>query len=100
MKNTKIINPEIRKALLAIKPKLSPEISGRYHGSVNHEDREPDEQSRLLFYGLMVPQVRDLGKHKWSFRESAEKEFKIWEKVFLQSQIGRASCRERVCQYV
>lgn len=43
--------------LRALKPDHDPAFIARYVGAVGHEDRAPDEQSRLRFLGLKVPQV-------------------------------------------
>src|SRR3546814_17229677 len=44
--------------------------------------------------------LRDVGGGRWSRRRMALALFVVEAVLMLPSELGRASCRERVCQYV
>lgn len=79
---------EIQKILRAVAPLKDAQFIARYIGSVGHEDRQPDEQSRLKFLGLTMPQVRALEKTKFSFSHlSAKEQLSRWLELYHSSDI-------------
>jgi 3-methyladenine DNA glycosylase AlkD len=65
-----------------------PAFTARYVGSVGHENRQPDEQSKLRFLGLGLPQVHALAKAAYSFSDrSIEEQIEIWLKLYHSSAI-------------
>ena len=93
MKPKKTITPEqalrkIESALLQVKPKSDPKSHARYVGGVGHPDRSADEQSRLVFLGLMTGQVDELDRKGFGFQE--EDLEAIWDHVWMESEIFEA----------
>lgn len=77
---------EIRGRIRALKPSKDAKFIARYVGSVGHEDRADDEQSRLKFLGLSMPQVNALAKHAYSFAElPPEQQLPIWLALYHDS---------------
>jgi len=61
----------------------------RYVGGVDHEKRQPDEQSRLQYFGLKVPTQKEIFKKGFSFAKSAS-EFEVWNHIFKSSDVFEA----------
>lgn len=59
---SKIPFTKVLSELKSLKPSHDPAFIARYVGAVGHEDRAPDEQSKLQFLGLKVPQVDSIYK--------------------------------------
>jgi 3-methyladenine DNA glycosylase AlkD len=81
-KSLKKYHQELRKKLKALpKPSLKvAHMSARYVGSVGHEKRKPDEQSKHSFMGLKLPVLRAL---EFSFSQLAVKDqAKIWNYIW------------------
>ncbi len=77
----------LQKALRTIRPEIPPEFQARYVGSVDHEDRAPDERSRLKYLGYKVPQLdalyaRGFGIEKLPLARQAD----AWHQLFMSSQ--------------
>jgi hypothetical protein len=79
---------EIQQRVQSLSPQKDAKYSARYIGSVAHEDREPDEQSRLKFLGFSMPQVRALAKAEYSFSHLSDKEqLPIWLELYHHSEV-------------
>lgn len=76
---------EVDKYVLQTRPTKDPEMCARYTGGIGHEQRKPDEQSKLRFAGLSLPQIHLLSKRKFSFT-GHPKEFSIWLGIFANSK--------------
>lgn len=88
MKKPSLQVQEIQKRVQSLFPQKDAKFLSRYIGSVAHENREPDEQSRLKFLGLSMPQVRALAKVEYSFSHlSDEKQLPIWSELYHHSEI-------------
>lgn len=77
------------KKLLDRQPKHSKETTAyiaRYIGGVNHEKRKPDEQSKLIYMGIGIPQKRELDKKGLLFSNlTIDEQAEIWSYVFQNS---------------
>lgn len=83
MKPNKKYVQEVRERIFRTKPAKDPVFISRYVGSVGHEDRAPDEQSRLKYLGLSMPQVNELAKSKYSFSDlSPEEQLPLWLELY------------------
>ncbi|MBX3017085.1 MAG: DNA alkylation repair protein [Bdellovibrionaceae bacterium] len=70
---------EIRNHLKKEKPLKDAKFLSRYVGSVGHEDRSYDEQSRLKFLGYSMPQVNAFAKYDYSFTSlDPQDQLRIW----------------------
>lgn len=79
---------EIQSRLRDLPPQSDPQFIARYVGSVGHEDRAPDEQSRLKFLGLKLPQLRALAKETFSFSTlPLQDQLAIWLALYHQSNV-------------
>jgi hypothetical protein len=90
------MNPKLLKqAVQEINTRVSKTIAekdsaatARYVGSVGHEDRNLDEQSRLKFLGFAVPQVHALAKAAYSFSDlTVDEQIKIWLELYHSSVV-------------
>lgn len=78
---------EIRDRLHEQKPAKDAKFISRYVGSVGHEDRAADEQSKLKFLGLSMPQVNELAKHDYTFVSlPPDEQLKIWLELYHSSE--------------
>src|SRR3546814_13375621 len=69
---------------------------------IGGKKREPSKAEKQLWYsGLRFIQVERGYKPGWSANQYRNK-FGVWPRGLSEvpTEIGRASCRERVCQYV
>lgn len=84
---------EIRTLIVKTIPLKDPKFLARYVGSVDHDDRNPDERSQLQFLGLTLPQVRALAKAEYKFTERSQAEqLEIWLKLYHSSKIHDELC--------
>src|SRR3546814_17426936 len=83
-----------------IQPKVEAEIAIVIGRDLPHPDLTTAEMIRAVEYVVPAIEVVDTRVANWDIR--------IWDTVadnassglFVLGEIGRASCRERVCQYV
>lgn len=60
----------------------------RYIGAHMPGEREEDEKSRLIFWGLQVPALRQAAKAKFSFSHlPVEEQWPLWLKIWKESPI-------------
>lgn len=87
-KSLKKYHKELRDRLNEF-PKSSPETIAyiaRYIGGVNHEKRKPDEQSKLKYMGVRIPEKRDMDKDGFSFSTlPIQEQAEIWNYIWKNS---------------
>jgi 3-methyladenine DNA glycosylase AlkD len=75
-------------------PRKSALLQARYVGAQNHEQRKPNEQSQLIFWGLTTPEQRALSQKNFRLTENKMlhglelvEQWQIWLLVFKQTKI-------------
>jgi 3-methyladenine DNA glycosylase AlkD len=71
-------------------PKETIAFLARYVGGVNHEKRKPDEQSKLIYLGLKIPESRAIYKELFLLSDSSQalnndEKAIIWNYIFKNS---------------
>jgi len=69
-------------------PSKNADFLARYIGARMPEQRQPDEQSRLTYWGIKVPIHRKTAKDKFSFSHlSQEEQWRYWLGIWKTSEI-------------
>jgi len=64
------------------------DLVARYVGAVNHEDRKPDEMSKLEFWGMSLPFLRSTAKKYATLLQEfpSQKQWKLWFGVWNKTR--------------
>jgi hypothetical protein len=66
------------------KPIHDSDAIARYVGGGGHADRAPDEQSKLTWIGLKIPQIERIYKAGWSFSSLPDADqVDVWDALFF-----------------